>query len=88
MDYKKSIKSLKIKKGYSWDDCVFSSLLIIFKNYYYEKGGVQNMEWPNVEQPGFQNFKITSIKVTNDQLFDLYSEKFIFAFFSNEILQF
>ena len=25
------------------------------------RGGAQNMEWSNVEQPGFWNFKITNI---------------------------
>ena len=32
-------------------------------------GGLQNIEWSNVELPGFRNFKITNIKITKDELF-------------------
>ena len=39
------------------------------------------MEWSNIEQPGFRTFKITNIKITNDELFDFYIDEFIFAFF-------
>ena len=32
-------------------------------------GGIQNIEWSNVERPGFENYKITNIKITKDELF-------------------
>ena len=32
-------------------------------------GGIQNIEWSNVERPAFRNFKITNIKITKDELF-------------------
>ena len=42
-------------------------------------GGGQNLERRNVERPIFRNFKITSIKITKDQLFDSFIFKFIFS---------
>ena len=35
-------------------------------------GGIQNIEWPNVERPRFRNFKITNIKITKDELFHFF----------------
>ena len=42
-------------------------------------GGVQNLEWSNVERPIFRNFKITNIKTSKDKLIDY----FIYEFISN-----
>ena len=44
-------------------------------------GGVQNLEWWNVEQPILRNFKITNIKVVNDELFDYFIYEFIFYYY-------
>ena len=41
-------------------------------------GGVQNLEWSNVERPIFRNFEITNIKIAKDQLFDHFIYEFIF----------
>ena len=45
-------------------------------------GGVQKLEWSNVEQPIFRNFKITNIKTAKDDLFDYFILEFIFYYFS------
>ena len=42
-------------------------------------GGVQNLEWSNVERPIFRNFKFTNTKIAKDELFDY----FIYDFFFN-----
>ena len=44
-------------------------------------GGVQNLEWSNVERPIFQNFKITNIKIAKDELFDYFIYEYIFYYF-------
>ena len=46
-------------------------------------GGGQNLERRNVERPIFQNFKITNIKITKDELFDSFIFELIFALFIN-----
>ena len=35
-------------------------------------GGVQNLEWSNIEQPLFWNFKIINIKIAKDELVDYF----------------
>ena len=35
-------------------------------------GGVQNLELSNVERPIFRIFKITNIKIANDELFNYF----------------
>ena len=44
-------------------------------------GGVQNLEWSNVERPIFPNFKITNIKIAKDVLFDYFIYEFIFYYY-------
>ena len=44
-------------------------------------GGVQNLEWSNVERPIFRNFKITNIKIAIDELFDYFIYEFIFYYY-------
>ena len=44
-------------------------------------GGVQNLEWSNVERPIFQNVKITNIKIAEDELFDYFIYEFIFYYY-------
>ena len=51
----------------------FRSLIIM--------GGIQNLEWSNVERPIFRNFKITNIKIEKDELFDYFIYEFIFYYF-------
>ena len=46
--------------------------------YIEERGGVQNLEWSNVERLIFRNFKITNIKIVKDGLFDYFINEFIF----------
>ena len=41
-------------------------------------GGIRNIEWSNVERPGFRNLQITNIKITKDELFFIY--EFILSF--------
>ena len=41
------------------------------------RGGVQNLEWSNVERPIFLNFKITNIKIAKNELFDSFIYEFI-----------
>ena len=42
---------------------------------------VRNLEWLNVERPIFRNFKITIIKIANDQSFDYFMYEFILCNF-------
>ena len=42
---------------------------------------MQNIEWSNVERPGFRNFKTTNIKITKDELFHFFIHLFIFSLF-------
>ena len=45
-------------------------------------GGVQNLEWSNVERPILRNLKITNIKIAKDEfLFDFFIYEFIFYLF-------
>ena len=47
-------------------------------------GGVQNLEWSNVERPIFRNFEIMNIKIAEDELFDYFIvEFFLLLFFLN-----
>ena len=46
-------------------------------------GAGQNLERRNVERPIFRNFKITNIKITKDELFDISIFEFIFSLFTN-----
>ena len=46
-------------------------------------GGGQNLERRNVKQPLFRNFKITNIKITENELFDSFIFEFIFSLFIN-----
>ena len=55
--------------------------LFEFDFFYLVSGGVQNLEWSNVERPIFRNFKITNIKITKDQLFDYFIYEFFYFFF-------
>ena len=50
-------------------------------------GGVQNLEWSNVEQPIFQNFKITNIRIANDGLFDYFIYEFISYYYFFQLLE-
>ena len=43
----------------------------------FKVGGLQNLEWPNVERPTFRNFKITNIKIAKDELCDYFIYEFI-----------
>ena len=47
------------------------------------RGGGQNLKQRNIEQPIFQNFKITNIKITKDELFDSFIFEFISPLFIN-----
>ena len=38
-------------------------------------GGVQNLEWSNVEWLIFRNFEITNIKIAKDEFFCKYKKK-------------
>ena len=46
-------------------------------NHIRKQGGVQNLEWLNVERPIFRNFKITNIKIAKDELVDFFIVEFI-----------
>ena len=48
-------------------------------------GGIQIIEWSNVERPGFWNFQITNIKVTKAELFNFfYSRILLFFYLKND----
>ena len=49
-------------------------------------GGIQNIEWSNVERPRFRNFKITNIKIMKDDLFSYLRIQFFI--FLNENVKF
>ena len=57
----------------------------VIKWKFAEKGGGQNLERQNVEQPIFRNFKIANIKITKDELFDNFIFKFNISFFRNHL---
>ena len=63
----------------------------IFNNfsncYIFILGGVQNLEWSNVEQPIFWNFKITNIKIAKDKLFDYFIYEFVFYYYFSKVLE-
>ena len=44
-------------------------------------GGVQNLEWPNVERPIFRKFKTTNIAIAKEELFDYFFYEFFFCYF-------
>ena len=46
-----------------------------------ETGGVQNVEWSNIERPIFRNFKTTNIEIAKHELFDYFIYEFIFYYF-------
>ena len=46
-----------------------------------EAGGVQNIEWWNVERPRFRNFNTTNIEITKDELVHFFIYLFIFFLF-------
>ena len=48
-------------------------------------GGGQNLERRNVERPIFRSFKIASIKITKDELFDNFVFEFNVSFFINHL---
>ena len=48
---------------------------------YLKMGGVQNLEWSNVERAIFRNFKITNIKIAKHELFDHFIYEFIFYYY-------
>ena len=57
-------------------------IFLVFLNL----GGVQNLEWSNVERPVFRNFKITDIKIAKDQLSDYFIYEFwVCSFFLNNL---
>ena len=60
-----------------------SIIILLVKSHWKFLGGIQNIEWSNVERPGFRNLKNKSIKITKDELF-FYLR--IFSIFLNDIL--
>ena len=50
-------------------------------------GGVQNLEWSNVERPIFRNFKVTNIKIAKDELFNYFIYKFNFILIFFKLLE-
>ena len=48
-------------------------------------GGGQNLERRNVDQPIFRNFKISNIKMTENELFDNFILEFNSSFFRNHL---
>ena len=50
-------------------------------------GGVQNLEWSNVERPIFRNFEIMNIKIAEDELFDYFIVEFFLLLFFFKSLQ-
>ena len=55
--------------------------------FHYSLGGVQNLQWSNVERSIFRNSKITNIKIAKDELFDYFIYEFIFYYFSFKLLE-
>ena len=55
-------------------------LILQIINFWHWKflGGIQIIEWSNVERPGFRNVKITNIKIMKDKLFHFFIYEFIF----------
>ena len=51
------------------------------------RGGVQNLEWSNVERPIFWNFKITNIKIAKDELFNYFIYEFILYYYFLKLLE-
>ena len=58
-------------------------LNVIYVEILKAKGGVQNLEWSNLELPIFRIFKITNIKIVKDELFNYFIYEFIFTFSSH-----
>ena len=54
---------------------------------YTARGGVQNLEWSNVERPIFQNLKITNIKIAKNELFDYFIYEFFFYYYFFKLLE-
>ena len=46
-----------------------------------KRGGVQNLEWSDVERPIFRDFKITNIEIAKDELFNYFICEFIFYYY-------
>ena len=52
-----------------------------FNSTIFMEGGGQHLEQPNVERPLFRNSKISNIKRTKDELFDLFIVEFYIYFY-------
>ena len=74
------ITNIKIAKDELFDYFIYEFIFYIhqFERWKKKLGGIQNLEWSNVERPIFWNFKITNIHIANDELFDYFIYEFIF----------
>ena len=71
-----------------WEECIVTFLVKCEIQRVFCMSGVQNLEWLNVGRSIFRNFKITNIRIANDELFDYFIYEFIFYYYFLKLIDF